>query len=77
MVLEPFKPDDVVKTCCNIESGIFFGFDGLRSCSRGALFPPVFCSTEEITKGNVTKSLIENRRKELLRLLNDDCSDIA
>lgn len=77
MAEEPFKPDDIVKTCCNIESGIFFGFDGLRSCSRGALVPPMLLSTKEMSNVEVSRLLIIDRRKKILKMLNDDQSDIA
>ena len=77
---EPFRPDDIVKTCSKLESGLFLHIDGLRSCSRGALMAPIFYTPEELTKGKITKDLIIERRKRLIAMLNDnysamDCKD--
>lgn len=77
MSQKPFQPDDIVLTCCKLESGIFFGIDGLRSCSRGAVCPPIFCSQEEILQGKVSKELIVERRIALIRMLNEDNSEMA
>jgi wyosine [tRNA(Phe)-imidazoG37] synthetase (radical SAM superfamily) len=71
---EPFQPDDIIKSCCNLESGLNLAVNGLRACTRGALMAPLFCSIKEINQGKVTKELIIERRKEYIRMLNDDHS---
>lgn len=74
MSKEPFHPDDIVKTCDKLESGLNLSIKGLRACTRGALMPPLFCSVEDIVQGRVTKDFIIAKRKEYIRKLNDDHS---
>ena len=76
MPCSPFKPDDIVRTCPKLENGLFLGIDGLRSCARGALLPPLFCTREEIVSGVVSKELIVERRKQCIAMLNDDYSEM-
>ena len=76
MPYEPFRPDDIVKTCHKLESGLFMGSSGIRPCSRGALVPPVYCTTEELIHANYNLDLIVERRKQCVAMLNDDQSDI-
>jgi len=74
MSSEPFRNDDVVKTCSKLESGLNLCIQGLRACTRGALMPPLFSSAEDIMQNRVTKDLIIEKRKEYIRMLNDDHS---
>jgi wyosine [tRNA(Phe)-imidazoG37] synthetase (radical SAM superfamily) len=74
---EPFQPDDIVKTCCNLESGLNLAVNGLRACTRGALIPPLFCSLKEIAQGAIRKEFIIEKRKEYIRMLNDAHSVMA
>lgn len=71
-----FKPDDIVKTCSKLVSGLNLALDGLRACTRGALMPPLFCTPEQIRQGLVTKDFIIEKRKEYIKMLNDDHSHI-
>ena len=73
---EPFRPDDIVKSCCKLESGLNLAVDGLRACTRGALMPPLFCSAEEIQQGLVDLDFIVTKRKNYIQMLNDDHSDM-
>ncbi|HYA42713.1 MAG TPA: radical SAM protein [Syntrophobacteraceae bacterium] len=73
---EPFGPDNIVKTCSKLESGLNLTIEGLRGCINGALSPPLFCSCDEISSDEVTKDFIIEKRKEYIRMLNDDHSDI-
>ncbi len=80
MSREPFHPDDVVKTCPKLESGLNLALNGLRACTRGALMPPLFCSSEELSAKKVSKEIIGEKRKQYIRMLNDentvmDCKD--
>jgi sulfatase maturation enzyme AslB (radical SAM superfamily) len=74
VIKEPFQPDDIVKTCCNLESGLNLAVNGLRACTRGALMAPLFCSLNELNQGEVNKEYIIAKRKEYIRMLNDDHS---
>jgi MoaA/NifB/PqqE/SkfB family radical SAM enzyme len=76
MPQEPFQPDDIVKSCSKLESGLNLSIKGLRACTRGALLAPLFCSPEELSRGIVTKDFIIEKRKEYTRMLNDDLSDM-
>lgn len=76
MSRDHFKPDDRVKTCSKLESGLFLGIDGLRSCARGALMPPTFCTSNEIVAGEVNRDIIAERRRQCIVMLNDDHSDM-
>jgi len=49
---------------------------GLRACTRGALVPPLFCSAEEVAQDIITKDFIIEKRKEYIRMLNDDHSEM-
>ena len=73
---EPFRPDDIVKTCSKLETGFNLAINGLRACTRGALMPPLFCSAEELVQGAITKDIVIEKRKEYIRMLNDDHSDM-
>lgn len=69
---EPFKADDIVKSCCKLESGLNLCIQGIRACTRGAFMPPLFCTAEEVASGKVTKDFIVQKRKEYIRMLNDE-----
>ena len=74
MPCEPFRPDDIVKTCPKLVSGLNLSIQGLRACTRGAMMPPLFCSAEEVAKGVVTKDFIIEKRKQYIGMLNDEQS---
>jgi len=76
MFKEPFMPDDIVKTCSKLESGLFLHVKGLRSCVRGALMAPIFHTTEELSKAKISKDLIIEKRKQCIAMLNDNHSDM-
>jgi len=76
MKKEPFGPDDIVRTCPKLESGLNLAFNGLRACTRGALMPPLFCDSQEIAEGCITREFIIEKRKSYIRILNDDYSDM-
>lgn len=76
MPADPFHPDDIVKTCSKLVSGLNLSIKGLRACTRGALVSPIFCTVEELTTGTITKDHIIEKRKECLRMLNDGHSEM-
>ena len=53
-----------------------FWHKGLRACSRGALMPQMFCSAEDVSGGIVTKDFIIEKRKQYIRMLNEDHSEM-
>ncbi|MBF0329420.1 MAG: radical SAM protein [Nitrospirae bacterium] len=38
--------------------------------------PPLFCNVEELSRGMITRDFIVGKRKEYIRMLNDDASDM-
>lgn len=72
-----FGPDDMVKTCKHLESGLRLGPDGIRACCMGAIVSPLYWSAEEASKINISKEMIIEKRKALFSLLNDDKSFIS
>ena len=76
MIREPFQPDDIVKSCSKLESGLNLAVNGLRACTRGALMPPLFCTAEDVRQGQATKDFIVEKRKEYIRMLNDDSASM-
>ena len=73
---EPFRDDDIVKSCCKLESGLNLSVQGLRACTRGALMPPLFCSAKDLAQSAITRDIVVEKRKEYIRMLNDDYSDM-
>ena len=76
MKMEPFKPDDIVKTCCKLESGLNLAIDGLRACTRGALMPPLFFTLEQMSQRSVTIKDIVAGRQKYIKMLNDEQSEM-
>jgi hypothetical protein len=72
-----FGPDNLVKTCSRIESGLRLGFDGIRACCFGILVSPLYWSAQEAAAQEITKASIIDARKRLFDALNDDHSDIS
>jgi len=68
---EPFQPDDIVKSCRKLVSGLNLCIQGMRACTRGALMPPLFCKANDVAGGKITKDVIIEKRKEYIRMLND------
>jgi hypothetical protein len=71
-----FSPDDIVKTCPKLESGLRFGPDGIRACTLGPFSAPLYWDEVEAASLNVTKELIVEKREQLFQMLNDDYSDV-
>lgn len=65
-----FKPNDTVKTCRWLETGLCFQLPGLLCCVHGSKTSPVLVSTEEINSGKCTPELIAQRKKELFLGIN-------
>tara|TARA_B100000035_G_scaffold315391_1_gene335738 strand:+ start:18412 stop:19923 length:1512 start_codon:yes stop_codon:yes gene_type:complete len=71
-----YKPDQIVKTCSKLESGLRFGPEGLRACQLGPFAAPVYWSEKELSKTKINKEMIVEKRQELFDMLNDDTSDV-
>lgn len=71
-----FNPNDVVKTCPRIESGLRLGPDAIRPCILTVFESPIFWKAEEVPEG-LTKKQIMEKREELFLKLNDEHSEIA
>lgn len=67
-----FKPDDLVKSCPRLESGLRFGPDGIRACILGAFAAPLYWTSDEAADLNITKEMIVAKRRELFEQLNSE-----
>lgn len=72
-----FLPDQTVKTCSRIESGLRLGIDGIRACCFGVLVSPLYWSAGEAATQRITKQMIMDTRRRLFMTLNDEHSDIS
>ena len=72
-----YQPDQIVKSCWNLESGLRLGEDGVRACCMGALVSPLYWSPEQVATTEITKDKIIEKRKQLFDQLNDSLSDIS
>ena len=72
-----FHPDDIVKSCRKLESGLRLGIEGVHACQLGPFSSPIYWSASEAGKAKITKEMIVEKRRWLFELLNDDKSDIT
>jgi len=66
------RPDDLVKSCPRLESGLRLGSDGVRACVLGAFAAPLYWSAEEAATLTITKDMILEKRRQLFDKLNDE-----
>ncbi|MBT8342139.1 MAG: radical SAM protein [Desulfatitalea sp.] len=71
------RPDDKVKSCQKLESGLRLGQEGIHSCQIGPFCSPLFWTGDEVSQIQISKAMIVEKRKQLFQMLNDDHSDIA
>ena len=71
-----YKPDDIVKSCKKLESGLRMGHEGILACQPGIFCAPVYWTEEEVLHTKITKDMIIEKRKWLFQLLNDENSHI-
>jgi len=45
--MKKYAPNDLVKSCPKLESGLRFGPEGVRACQLGPFAAPVYWSTKE------------------------------
>jgi hypothetical protein len=69
-----WRPDDYVKSCRKLESGLRLGLEGLRACQLGQFASPLFWSADEVAEAGITKASIIEKRRQLFDKLNDQTS---
>ena len=69
-------PDELVKTCSRLESGLRLGPDAIRPCVFSVFESPIYWEAESVPS-TITKLDIVNKRKMLFEQLNDDHSETA
>jgi uncharacterized Fe-S cluster-containing radical SAM superfamily protein len=70
------NPDEPVKSCRKLESGLRLGQEGIRACQLGQFASPIYWTAEELASLYITKDMIIEKRQRLFEMLNDDHSDI-
>lgn len=75
--MKAYQPDDIVKSCRRLESGLRLGPEAIRACCLGPVVSPVYWYATEARTQVITKSMVIEKRKELFEMLNDDTSDIS
>ncbi|WP_157153331.1 radical SAM protein [Brachyspira murdochii] len=70
-MIKEFKPDDIVKSCPYIESGVWFNIRGIACCCLSTYTSPEIITSEELNSGKVTYDLVLQRRRELFEGVND------
>lgn len=70
--MKQYEPDQIVKSCSRIESGLRLAHDGVRACtfSTGAVEAPNYWEPDQIPD-NLTKEMIVDKRRQLFERLND------
>ena len=69
------KPDEKVKSCYKLESGLRLGQEGIHACQLGPFSSPIYFSEQEAAKKKITKQDLINKRKWIFDLLNDEASE--
>ena len=72
-----YQPDDIVKSCRRLESGLRLGPEAIRACCLGPIVSPPYWTSKKAKVMKITKADIMAKRKELFDKLNDDHSDIS
>lgn len=73
-----YNPDQIVKTCSKLQSGLRFGPEGVRACQLGPFASPIYWTEKEAAAlPTITKEMIVEKRQWLFDMLNDDHSDIV
>ncbi len=72
-----YQPEDLVKSCRKLESGLRLGQEGIHACQLGPFCAPLYWSADEASQTKITKEIIVKKRQALFQQLNDRQSDIA
>jgi len=65
-----YGPNDKVKSCYKLESGLRLGQEGLHACQMGPFSSPIFYTPEEASKRKITKPDLIEKRRYIFDLLN-------
>jgi hypothetical protein len=74
--MNKYAPDDLVKSCPKLESGLRFGPEGVRACQLGPFAAPVYWNADEAAVLDITKEMIVKKRQHLFEDLNDPDKDV-
>ena len=66
------QPDEKVKSCYKLESGLRLGQEGIHACQLGPFSSPIYFSEQEAANKKITKQDLIDKRKWIFDLLNDD-----
>ena len=69
------KPDETVKSCYKMESGLRLGQEGIHACQLGPFSSPIYFSEQDASKKKITKQDLINKRKWIFDLLNDEAAE--
>ena len=72
-----YQPEDLVKSCRKLESGLRLGQEGIHACQLGPFCSPLYWSADEASHIRITKEMIVEKRRALFQQLNDRQSAIA
>lgn len=67
-----FKPNDTVKSCYKLESGLRLGQEGIHACQLGPFSSPIYYTEKEASQKKITKDDIIHKREWIFDLLNDE-----
>ena len=67
-----FNPNDTVKSCYKLESGLRLGQEGIHACQLGPFSSPIFFTENEASQRKITKNDIISKREWIFDLLNDE-----
>jgi len=71
-----YAPNDLVKSCSKLESGLRFGPEGVRACQLGPFAAPVYWGAKEAAALKISKEMIVDKRRQLFAALNDPDTDV-
>ena len=69
------QPDEKVKSCYKLESGLRLGQEGIHACQLGPFSSPIYFSEQEAANKKITKQDLIDKRKWIFDLLNDEASE--
>jgi len=71
-----YLPNDLVKSCPKLESGLRLGIEGIHACQLGPFSSPLFWTAEDASRMSIRKDMIVEKRRQLFQALNDENEDV-
>ena len=71
-----FPPDQIVKSCPRIESGLRLGSEAVTACAFSIVHSPDYWAAHEVPE-NLTKQDLVNKRIELFQELNREGTNVS